>query len=239
MAYIYMMLIKPWVDGHGRWAYVQGVWAYWQTLNAAMLAFLASLFAVYAARYHENQSRTRQLLAARAILPQALSDLTTHVSALASFYSNTYRYWNRKEHITDNDAFTTPKPPEPISNDIANALSNCMMFVSSPKQLHLMANVLSMNQYITSRAWNGFADESQLHEGELWTINTSHQLLELAEMYSYVSRLFDYGRDLESELDITELKLREVENSMLNLGINEFEHKMVYQMMAEKYNNVK
>ncbi|MBJ4011329.1 hypothetical protein JGD23_22805, partial [Salmonella enterica subsp. enterica serovar Kentucky] len=76
--YFVMMILKPWFDGGGNWSYVQEVWSHWQTLNAAMIAFTASLLAVYAAKYHEEQNRESQLLAARALLPQTLSDLTKY-----------------------------------------------------------------------------------------------------------------------------------------------------------------
>ncbi|MCV5641229.1 hypothetical protein OFN49_40720, partial [Escherichia coli] len=58
-----------------------------------MIAFTASLLAVYAAKYHEEQNRESQLLAARALLPQTLSDLTKYTTEMASFYTESIEFW--------------------------------------------------------------------------------------------------------------------------------------------------
>lgn len=57
------------------WNYVQSIWNTWQTFNAAMIALLASIIALTATMYSENKRRERDLLAAKALLPEALSQL--------------------------------------------------------------------------------------------------------------------------------------------------------------------
>lgn len=188
-----MMLVKPWIDGGGDWSYVHSVWAHWQTWNSAVIALFASLLAVYVVRYQDEQQRERKLMAARALLPAVLSDLSTCIEKLAKFYLDTFSYWQLPDEGHDRE--DRPHPPFFEDDHIAEAFSKCME-VAVPHEVKLLAKVLSMRQYILARTSSEYNDRSLVRE-ELWRANIQSQLLELAEMRVYVGRLFDYGRELD------------------------------------------
>lgn len=56
---------------------VQSIWHHWQALNVGMLAFMSSLVTFYISKFNANNQRERNFVAARAFLPEALSELTT------------------------------------------------------------------------------------------------------------------------------------------------------------------
>ncbi|MGF1768989.1 hypothetical protein L4D06_16600 [Enterovibrio makurazakiensis] len=227
--YIVMMTIKPWLDGGGNWSYVQGVWSHWQTLNAAMIAFAASLVAVYAAKYQDKQKRESQLLAARAMLPQALSDLTQNAKELAQFYKGTYEFWQA-------DPPRQSKKPAPPKLNIDSAtviFSNCMQHANI-EVVEAMADVLSMNQYISARAQSEYSDISLIRKS-VWRMNMESQLCELGEMQAKINRMFDYGRKLQSELKITELAEKEIIQGMLNIDIPDYRYPNAYKHLARTF----
>ncbi|MFM2598566.1 hypothetical protein [Vibrio fortis] len=211
--YFMMMIIKPWYDGGGEWLYVHDVWSNWQTLNAAMIAFSASLLAVYAARYSEEKKRQRQLIAARAMLPQALSDFTQHTTNLASFYLETYDFWSTGQ----NNPTDRPTPPKQSIDGAVAIFSNCMQ-QANIEVVEMMAKVLSMNQYISARAESEYND-SFLVRKAMWKLNMESQLCELGEMQALINRLFSYGRELQSNLDVTSLTEQEISQGMRNINI--------------------
>ncbi|MFN3014431.1 hypothetical protein ACK1CN_00700 [Vibrio coralliilyticus] len=212
-AYFVMMAVKPWYDGGGDWLYVHEVWSNWQTLNAAMIAFSASLVAVYAARYSEEKKRKRQLIAARAMLPQALSDFTEHTTNLANFYIQTYEYWRIEDTARDEK----PVPPEPSINDAVAIFSNCMQHANI-EVVEIMAKILSMNQYISARAQSEYKDRNLVRRAS-WRFNIESQLCELGEMQALINRMFSYGRELQSDLDLTNLTEQEISQGMRNINI--------------------
>lgn len=228
-AYFMMMIIKPWFDGNGQWSYVQGVWAHWQTFNAAMIAFSASLVAVYAAKYHEDQKRQSQLLAARAMLPQALSDLTQNTKELAQFYKETYDFWRAGPASTGNK----PEPPKQNIDSAVVIFSNCMQHADI-EVVEAMAKVLSMNQYISARAQSEYTEQALVRKS-MWDMNMEYQLCELGEMQARINRMFDYGRKLHSELVLLNLTETEVGLGMLNLDISDCRYPNAYKSLASKF----
>ena len=88
--YLFCMVLYPTFNNWtvtGTWQEVQKVWDRWQTLNAAVIALLASLIAFKATTYQYHQERENNFRAAKAKLPQALSDLATYTKECASVHS--------------------------------------------------------------------------------------------------------------------------------------------------------
>lgn len=81
--YIYSMLFHPWFNGG--WKYAHAVWLEWQSLNVGILAFSASVIAFNISRYQATQQRRRELVAARAFLPDSLSELTQYLNRLLKY----------------------------------------------------------------------------------------------------------------------------------------------------------
>ncbi|EGQ9298898.1 hypothetical protein D8X80_15205 [Vibrio parahaemolyticus] len=223
--YFVMMILKPWFDGGGNWSYVQEVWSHWQTLNAAMIAFTASLLAVYAAKYHEEMNRKRQLLAARALLPQALSDLTKYTTDMASFYTESLEFWKGMPK-------STGKKPVPPKLDMANttAIFTKCMENAEIKVVLEMANILSRTQYLSARVENEY-ENNQPSRRSSWRGDIDHQLFELGKLQARVNRMFDYGRDLQSKLDLSEFKSKEVADGLSNLKISRTQYPNVHKKL--------
>lgn len=223
--YFVMMILKPWFDGGGNWSYVQEVWSHWQTLNAAMIAFTASLLAVYAAKYHEEMNRKRQLLAARALLPQALSDLTKYTTDMASFYTESLEFWKGMPK-------STGKKPVPPKLDMANttAIFTKCMENAEIKVVLEMANILSRTQYLSARVENEY-ENNQPSRRPSWRGDIDHQLFELGKLQARVNRMFDYGRDLQSKLDLSEFKSKEVADGLSNLKISRTQYPNVHKKL--------
>ncbi|MCD9522702.1 hypothetical protein GLP14_07585 [Photobacterium carnosum] len=227
--YLIMMFIKPWLDGDGEWTYVQGVWAHWQTLNASIIAFVASLVAVYVVTYNEKQNRKSHLLAARAMLPQALSDLTINTKALAQFYKETYDYWQ----LQSPKPINKPKPPKQNIDSAIAILSNCMQHANI-EVVEAMAKVLNMNQYISARAQNEYTDK-YLNRGTVWIVNQDTQLYELGEMQARINRMFTYGRKLNTELKLSDLTMMEISQGMYALDITDGKYPNAYKYLSRKF----
>ncbi|MEW8626991.1 MAG: hypothetical protein AB2551_14655 [Candidatus Thiodiazotropha sp.] len=73
--YFISMFIIPLVDNALNWGGIQNVWDRWQSLNVGMLAFISSITAFNISRFNANKQRERDFLAAKAFLPDALSEL--------------------------------------------------------------------------------------------------------------------------------------------------------------------
>ncbi|HHG3482287.1 TPA: hypothetical protein ACPVZL_003535 [Vibrio parahaemolyticus] len=223
--YFVMMILKPWFDGGGNWSYVQEVWSHWQTLNAAMIAFTASLLAVYAAKYHEEQNRESQLLAARALLPQTLSDLTKYTTEMASFYTESIEFWKGMPKRTG-------KKPVPPKLDLANTtaiFTKCMENADIDVVL-VMAKILSKTQYLSARVENEY-ENKQSSRRPSWREDAEYQLVELGVLQAKVNRMFDYGRYLQSKLDLSEFKSDEIAQGLLNLKISRAQYSNVYKKL--------
>ncbi|WP_338456465.1 hypothetical protein [uncultured Alteromonas sp.] len=65
------------------WVYLQEVWSRWQSLNVGVLALISSVLVFKATKHHSEQERQRRFKAARAMLPDALSELTTYLKHAA------------------------------------------------------------------------------------------------------------------------------------------------------------
>lgn len=81
--YFASMFVIPAVRHLGDWVALQRVWDRWQSLNVGVLAFVASYLALQIARVNIADRNRREFIAARAFLPKALSDLSTHCRELA------------------------------------------------------------------------------------------------------------------------------------------------------------
>lgn len=56
VVYVACMVVIPFVQGG--WHYMLSVWYEWQPFNAAMLALLSSIIALYATRYQALEQRS-------------------------------------------------------------------------------------------------------------------------------------------------------------------------------------
>lgn len=187
--YIFSMFIWPWYVGQGSWVYVQKVWHSWQGFNVGMLAFFASLIALYATIHGERQKRINQEIAARAFLTEAASDLISYFTASAKVL--TTAYW--KASTIGNKASLGLELPElPHSyREIFYRYIAC----ASETDANYISGILSRLQVHHSRLETLLTNEFSEQSTYVVDIpNILTKIVSLAELCAMVNRLFDFGR---------------------------------------------
>lgn len=187
------MVVFPWFAGGFSWAYVHAVWMDWQTLNVGVLAFAASLIAFNISRYHDNQQRHREFIAARSFLPEALSELISYFKASAKLLTDALEYVSRDQNISaPQPSFELPAPPE----GYREIFSRCISLAEHDVAEHLSRILMRMqihNARITS-----LVDELR---PESRTVvlkqNIITYLYRLGELQALTGQVFNYARGLE------------------------------------------
>ncbi|MDW6005441.1 hypothetical protein [Vibrio mangrovi] len=208
LIYIYSMVIQPFFDGDFSWLYVHGVWYSWQAFNVGMLAFGSSIIAFNISRYHVRRQREREFIAAKAMLPQALSDLCHYTEECAVLLVEAYQ--NSKNTRTSDRALTT-KLPDRIQSHIP-VFQECIK-TAEPNDANYLADILSslQVQYVRMR------QISQTRTGG--TEYKRSCLYQLIKIRVLVDIAFDFARG-EADSLLIEPKAHHFDAAiaMLNLG---------------------
>ena len=72
------MFIEPSINLKS-WSEVTAVWYRWQSLNVGVLALASSVIFYFTTKYKEEKQRVREFKAARAFLPESLSELSSYL----------------------------------------------------------------------------------------------------------------------------------------------------------------
>lgn len=179
--YVVCMFFHPWKSSGWDWTHVHAVWDDWQTLNAAMLAFVASLIALNISRIKDEKQRERDFSASRAFLPAAFSELTGYFSECAHFLDTA---WNSG---TQNIA--APPPAQAYREVFRDCIRH-----ATPEVGAYLASILVELQI----------HESRLHELE----NRQHRVSDRYSLLSYmlalgklkvlVDRQYEFARGRDS-----------------------------------------
>jgi len=182
------MFAAPWISSGLDWEYVQAVWDRWQTFNAAMLAFLSSWIAFNIAKFNALKQREREFVAARAFLPQALSELSQYFSACAKYLMMTLDQCNASPDHKISVQTSAPTPPE-IYRSI---FSDCIR-LAEPDVAEQLAAILRDLQIHLSRIKElGLQDQnSTLIIGSM---NITSYMYSLGKLQVMVNCLFDFAR---------------------------------------------
>lgn len=208
--WIIEMVIIPTIDTGLNWSEIQKVWDRWQTLNSGMIALLAAMLAIYAAQHTENARRQRELIAARALLPLALSELHKYCSELAIFIKSEYLEWdiNRPDEVLTTDN----KVPERPAAWVFDAFKNCMIHANE-NEAKFMASILSEAQIINSIL------HDYKHKNHLIMESTfSGYSTYLCDMHAKLGRMFKYSRE-HTPLFTENITNEERNNSILVLDV--------------------
>lgn len=205
--YFLCMIAAPWIVGSGSWSYVQEVWDRWQGANVGVLAFAASFIAFQITRYNESRQRKREFLAARAFLPEALSDLSTYLQGSANVLMAS---WNNAPPAV------FPSAPSRYREVFANCIRHADS--DSGEQLSaLLADILMWLQVHTARLQSSIANPA-LTIG-MRQINVLDGLLLVGELQAKVNRLFGFARGIE-ELESQPLVWDDYKTAYSNLGLH-------------------
>lgn len=187
IAYFYSMFIQPFIDGDWSWKYVQSVWFSWQALNVGILAFGASIIAFNVSRYHVAKQLEREFVAAKAFLPQALSELCQYLKSSAPALIEAYQKAKDIEHKRTSADATIPVTP---SSHIV-VFSDCIKS-ATPEVAQYLASVLMKLQVHNARM------QMLPSEGGGYLPYTMSCLYSLVELQVLVNALFDYARNKKS-----------------------------------------
>ena len=204
--YLLCMIVAPWIIGDWRWNFVQDVWDRWQGVNVGILAFAASFIAFEVTRYNESRQRKREFLAARAFLPEALSELTTYLKSSAQARMAA---WNSAPQAT------YPSSP----SQYKDVFANCIRHADSDtgEQLSaLLAEIMMWLQVHAARLEASIANPA--HTAAMKQINALEGLLLVGELQAKVNRLFNFARGL-GELDSRPLAWDDYKTAYFNLSL--------------------
>lgn len=213
--YLICMLIAPWIVAGGDWGYVQSVWDRWQSLNVGMLAFTSSIVAFNISRYNENKQRERKFIAARALLPEALSALTGYFRSSASILKEAWQRYKVDNAHSEVTPLPTPTPDLPAG--YKETFSRCIES-AEPDVGYRLAYMLMCLQVHHSRLQeltNSFRVDGRLFIGPG---NIMSYLYRLSELQALTNRLFPFARDLE-KFDSGDLVWEDFNNAYKNLDI--------------------
>lgn len=208
------MILAPWINYDYEWKVVQEVWDRWQTLNAGVLAFIASVIALRISKSNENKQRQRRFVAAKAFLPHALSELMIYFKGSAAFLLEAWERVDEK-HLLPLEplALTTPEAPQDYKGIFKDCISEADDDVAA-----LMASLLTKLQIFNARITE--VESSFKPDRKLIVIseNIRVYLYNLAELQALINNLFGFARSME---DFSDAKLTwdDFKNAYSNLDI--------------------
>jgi hypothetical protein len=185
----------------------------WQSLNVGILAFSASFVAFNISRFHEAQRRKRELVAAKAFLPNSLSGISGYLADCA----NVLKIARSKVNNKDVYAISRPQVSDPIlPSDYKEVFEKCIVLADAELGEYL-AYVLMRMQIIHSRT-EGMVRSLRGSGGTLiLSSNISNNAVILGEIQSLVNNLFPYARGLE-DFHRKNLDLEAFTTAYANLG---------------------
>ncbi|MUK71497.1 hypothetical protein GNP76_19150 [Aliivibrio fischeri] len=220
LIYIYAMFVAPFIDGKGRWDYVHDVWYSWQALNVGMLAFGSSVIAFNISRYNADKQREREFIAAKAFLPESLSELTNYFKKCTPMLVEA---WNRAADKSDlcNTQLLNTLPPLP--NSYRAIFSSCISTADKNVGEYL-AYILTRLQIHHSRLKSLESDFSDDEGMVQIPTNILSYMYRLAELQALVNKLFGYARSTE-EFNDKKITLEQLETgyNVLNIEVEDID----------------
>lgn len=221
LPYFYFMFVKAFVAGG--WKELMDTLRVWQSLNTGMLAFSASLIAFYISGTTAEKERTRQIIAAKALLPFALVKLDDYLKESAKTYDLIYQRACQGEEKYDSEPIRIPALPE--------------------KSCEVLANCISVERVNLGQGLSDLLSDLQVHHSRMDTqrcariIDISPEyaiypyLCCLAKLQILVNRGFVYARGAK---DLNAVNIKEDELfgafSNLNIFIDKFEGFSTYAL---------
>lgn len=191
-AYIICMFVIPISDGS--WQGVLDTWQTWQSFNAGALAFIASLVAFYVSTNQIRQQRYRRYVAARAFLPEALSELSYYCKESCAVYIKAYKRANNKSDTCKTE-LEVPLPNLPT--DFKVTFSKCIeSAIRKDGLVTRLSDILSKLQVHHARMsslHNEFNENSYVAKAPTTIISYLNCLGELQDL---INKTFDVARGI-------------------------------------------
>lgn len=211
------MFLYPFFSCKGSWKCVHDIWHNWQSLNVGMLAFISSLVALNISRVNANKQRERNFIAAKAFLPEELSELTTYFKSSSSLLLAAFELveTNSERRTRGSTPFDMDKPNLPSS--YKEVFSTCIKFAEPIIGDHL-AKIL-MNLQIHNSRLNSLHDSLTGASNEVVIKqNIMSYMYSLGTLQALVNRTFNFARSLE-KFDSSSLDWSDYKTAYFNLNI--------------------
>jgi hypothetical protein len=186
--YIFCMFIFPFFVGD--WSYVQSIWHYWQSLNVGVLALTSSLIAFNISRFNADNQRARNFVAARAFLPEALSELNVYTESCSPLLKEA---WHRANNKTDKCRTPLAESLPKLPSSYKEIFSRCIAF-SEPdvgKHLAYILTRLQVNHSRLTSLENEFCKESITTQ---IPVNIMSYMYSLGELMALLNRTYGFAR---------------------------------------------
>ncbi len=206
------MFINPFF--YGGWNAALKVWNSWQSLNVGFLAFASSLIAFSIARYNAEKQREREFVAAKAFLPEALSELTSYFNQSAILYTEAYR---RASDNSDRCRTQLNSALPVLPRDYKNVFRQCIHSAPPNVGEHL-ANILSQLQVHHSRLNSVYEEFNPGSHMVQRPTNIMSKIFCLGKLQALVNKTFPFARGTE-DIDFSPLTLDEFVTAYRNLDI--------------------
>jgi len=182
-------IIAPVVEHHD-WVEIQIVWDRWQSVNMGMLALSASVIAFAAAQYHEHQMTTRKMHAARAFLPERLSELTEYCRLGMRTLEVA---WQRASDDADDSSIPLSPAPPPLPPGYRGVFKENLQYAPDTvvKQLTQILGDLQVHESRMRSLESAFLPP---HDQVVIPHVVMDYLRNLAIINARVDRLYTYGR---------------------------------------------
>ena len=216
------MLINPFVIGD--WDYVLKVWSSWQSLNVGILAFISSLIAFSISKYNSEKKRSREFVAAKAFLPEALSELCRYFKESAVLYVEAYiRASDKEDSCKTSLNIALPNLPA----DYRDVFSKCISTAKPDVGEHL-AYILSRLQVHNARlkiSHIEFKPESSMVK---IPSGIMANIYHLGELQALVNKTYTFARST-GVIDFSSVTLSEFINAYRCLDIEIEEINELYE----------
>ncbi len=215
LVYIFSMFIAPWFIYSFSWKEVHQVWLDWQTLNTGVLALISSLIALYSIKYQQLRSEEKEFKAAKALLPDSLSELCDYTEKAGKVLERALEMINQGLHRSSNGiGIDIPHKPTGHINIISTIIKNSddehtesfSIFIQKMQVFH--ARLCNLN--------NAFSPNSRTM---ILDINVLGDLILLAELYAFIHHYFEFARENNLDEIPSFISRERIDNSLLALGV--------------------
>jgi hypothetical protein len=211
LAYLWGMFIGPLIVSFD-WEYLQKVWERWQSLNVGVLALISSVLVFKATKYHSEQTRERQYIAARALLPEAMSELDDYCLGASKALKT---LWYEEQSLHDVSEFSVSYPELP--QKYKSTFRDCISYSEKNFGTHLariIANLQLFDSYLSSSC----KPKNSKKRDDVSQHRVIVMMVLLSKIHALVNLSYAHARGLE-EFQLRELTIDDYEKSFTLIGL--------------------
>lgn len=220
--YLISMFLYPWFNGG--WKHVHAVWYDWQALNVGLLAFASTLILFNISRSQTLKQNQRELIATRAFMPEALSELNEYCKSMVGLMIHIHEAYEAKENentglLNSLMAKQVHLPSQPTK--YKEIFSKCISLAEGDLAEYL-SYILNCFQIQNSRLLGMY----EYYNGTSQTIHTTHNslagLMRMCELHELINNLYSFARGEEEDFSPKPLTKQSFDRSITALNLFRF-----------------